>query len=96
MNPVELSELVKSGDIPWEFTDQYDRVYKRDQRALASLNKTLETDYKAVYRTDYNYKSQWKANDIDLDCGDVYVVTKSNRLLHLNNSEWFFIDEVKK
>ncbi len=64
-------------------------VFKKDNRARASLNKTLETTYKAVYRLESKYKSsQWSADDIDLSGEDFYIVTASGKILSHTNSEW--------
>lgn len=91
-----LPKLLQSGEeIPWEIVDEFDTIYKRDQRALTSLNKTLSVNFRAVFREERHYKSQWKADDIDFDCGWVYIVTSEFKVVVMSNSEWFSISEVK-
>jgi len=76
-----------------EFTDGYS-VFKKDNRAKASLNKTLETNYKAVYRKDSSYKSQWKSSSIDWSGEKFYAVTQKGKVIEFSNSEWAWFKEV--
>ena len=83
-------------ELPWEIKGEHGEVYKRDARALKSMNKALETNYKAVYRKELDYRQyQWKADDLSLDTGYMFVVTGSNRVLFISNSEWFSIEAMK-
>lgn len=75
-----------------EFTDGYD-TYKKDNRARTSLNKTLETNYKAVYRKETSYKEQWKESKIDWSGEEFWAVTAKDRLLRFSNSEWAWFEE---
>lgn len=59
-----------------------------DRRATVSLNKTLETEYVAVYRYANAYKRQWRADAVDWSTENFVVVTKTGRLLIFTNSEW--------
>lgn len=88
-----LSEIKDFTDV-LEFTDGYS-TYVKDNRARASLNKTLETNYKAVYRHNDVYKRQWRQNDIDWDGEKFYVVTTSGKVLEFINSEWGGVGEFK-
>jgi len=81
------SKYFETTDLPLEIMDGY-ATYKKDNRACKSLNSTLETNYKAVYRTEFYYGKQWKRNDIDWGGEVFYVVTGKNRLLTFTNSEW--------
>ena len=78
-----------------EFTDGYYK-FKKDNRARASLNKTLETNYKAVYRQDTSYKTQWKAEDVNWSCETFFAVTEKGRLIEFKNSEWASLKVVIK
>jgi hypothetical protein len=78
-----------------EFTDGYYK-FKKDNRARASLNKTLETNYKAVYRQDTCYKDQWKNECIDFSGETFYVVTENGRLIEFKNSVWAWIEVMNK
>lgn len=67
-------------------------VFKKDNRARASLNKTLETNYRAVYRQASEYDRQWKAGDISW-CGEQFhAITEKGKLLSFYNSEWGGVD----
>lgn len=94
---IGLRKLVNAGDeLPQEVIDSYGHyIYKRDYRAVKSLNKTLGTNFVAVYRNSLYYRDQMKANDISIDTGDTYVVTADKRLVRFTNSEWFAIEEIK-
>lgn len=85
---ISYDEFIKNpGDVV-EFKHAYG-VFKKDNRARASLNKTLETSYKAVYRLESKYKnSQWSADDLDLSGEEFYVITSTGKILHHTNSEW--------
>lgn len=76
-----------------EFTDGYS-VFKKDNRARSSLNKTLETNYRAVYREHTHYKTQWKHSNIDWSGEKFYAVTEKGRIIKFSNSEWAFIKKI--
>lgn len=78
-----------------EFTDGYYK-FKKDNRARATLNKVLETNYKAVYRQETCYKDQWNAGNIDFSGETFYVLTERGRLIEFKNSEWAWIEVVSK
>lgn len=88
---LELKSIKDFTDV-LEFTDGY-HVYKKDNRARTSLNKTLETCYKAVYRQESAYTKQWKSGDIDWSGEEFWVVTAKGRTVRFHNSEWAFFDE---
>ncbi|MNQ25268.1 hypothetical protein D3C85_384830 [compost metagenome] len=89
---IQLKDIKDFTDV-LEFSADY-YVYKKDNRARSSLNKTLETNYKAVYRKETSYKSQWKQNDIDFSGETFYVITEKGRILRFGKSEWADIKEV--
>lgn len=91
---IDLKDIKDFTDV-LEFCADY-TSYKKDNRARASLNKTLETNYKAVYRKDTNYKSEWKQSNVDFSGECFYVVTEKGRLLKFSNSEWTSIQEISK
>lgn len=83
-------------DLPLEIKDNY-RTYKLDVRAKHSLNKTLDTDFIAVYRDVEEYaRGQWEADKLDWSGENVYLVTRRNKVLHLVNSEWSSFAKVSK
>lgn len=83
-------------DETWEFKTEYGDIYKRDNRARESLNKLLETEYKAVFRHERNYKKQWNKKDTDWSSEDFFVLTKTDRVIKFSNSEWAYFKEVVK
>lgn len=91
---MDIKELVKytSGvfdpvDMPLTVTDQ-NYSYKLDTRAKYSLNKTLDTEFVAVYREEEHYNRQWKADDLSWDTEHVLLVTKRGKVICMFNSEW--------
>ena len=84
----------KFGALVNTFNDGHE-TFKKDTRAKNSLNKLLNTDFKAVYRQEGNYKKfQWKHNKIDC-CGEkFYVVTSKDKVVEMFNSEWCWFKEV--
>lgn len=89
-----LKEIKDWSDV-LEFKDEYGQIFKKDNRARASLNKTLDTNFKAVFRNQFAYSEQWKAGDVDW-CGEtVYVLTHKDKLVRFTNSEWASFKEVK-
>lgn len=89
--------LQDGGEIPWGIVDELDIYkYKRDKRALNTLNKVLGTSYLAVFRKVFEVKNgQWSAKALSLDTDNVYIVTSDFRVLKFNNSEWFTITSVE-
>lgn len=71
-----------------EFSVDFGGIFKKDNRARASLNKTLETNYRAVFRHESVYKDQWKSGGINWSGEDFYALTEKGRILHFSNSEW--------
>lgn len=69
------------------FTDN-GYVFKKDSHACKSLNKTLETEYKSVYRQSDQIKNKWKTDNISWDSEQFHVVTAKGKLLSFYNSEW--------
>lgn len=92
---IQLKDITDFTDI-LEFSADYGTTYKKDNRARASLNKTLETNYKAVYRKDTDFKSQWRKDNLDFSGECFYVVTEKGRLLKFINSEWASVKEINK
>ena len=67
----------------------YDSVLVKCNKSKNALNKTLETNFKCVYRTKLNIENNpWKENNIDWDAEYIVVVTASNKVLFFTNSEW--------
>ena len=71
-----------------EFSVDFGGIFKKDNRARTSLNKTLETNYRAVFRGEKVYKEQWKSGSIDWSGEDFYAITEKGRVLYFSNSEW--------
>jgi hypothetical protein len=58
-------------------------------KSRKALNKTLETNFKSVYRKKfYVENNKWSENDIGWDAEDFVVVTPSDKVLFFTNSEW--------
>lgn len=91
------NHLKNGGSLPNRIVDEADIYkYKRDQRACNTLNKVLDTNYKAVYRRDTIYtREQWNAKHLSIETGDVLVVKQDNSVITLRNSEWFSVSPVK-
>lgn len=91
--------LKEGGALPNDIVDEPDIYkYKRDQRACNTLNKVLDTDYKAVYRRDRwteRGAQQWNAKHLSMESGDVFIVKKDNTVIILRNSEWFSIAPIE-
>lgn len=93
-NMKALKEIKDWSDVV-EFKDEYGQMFKKDNRARASLNKTLDTNFKAVFRSQFAYSEQWKAGDVDW-CGEtVYVLTHKDKVVRFTNSEWASFKGVK-
>lgn len=92
---ITCEEFLKNPQNVLEFRTRYDGVFKKDNRARASLNATLETNYVAVFRTEENYKGQWKKDNIDLSGEQFYIITAKGKVLYHTNSEWGSIGVAK-
>lgn len=68
----------------------YGDEFVKCNKAKRALNKTLETDYKAVYRKKSTIKNagDWKVDDVDWDGEEFFVITAADRVLMFTNSEW--------
>lgn len=98
MNVSYLENHLKAGGhIPNDIVDERDIYkYKRDKRAQNTINKALDTNYKAVFRRDYEVRNgQWSSKHVQIDTGSVFIVTSDNRVLHFSNSEWFSISPIE-
>jgi hypothetical protein len=76
----------------------YDKEFVKCSKARKALNKTLETNYRAVYRNrlhvkDSNYN--WKEDHVDWDGEQFFAVTASGKLLSFTNSEWGGVELAK-
>lgn len=76
------------GDLVPRFKDKYGCTFIKDTRAKNSLNKLLETSYKAVYRMESEYENQWYNKRVQWDSESFYIVTQKNRIICMDNSEW--------
>lgn len=90
---IELKDIKDFTDV-LEFTNGYS-FFKKDNKARAVLNKTLETNYKFVYRWNRKMSEPWKENNIDWSGEEFYVVTERNKILRFGNSEWAFFGTEK-
>lgn len=82
---IEFNDFLKNPEDVLEFRHAYG-VFKKDDKARSSLNKTLETEYRAVYRLEG--ATPWEDGNIDWDGETFYILTKKGRVLHHANSEW--------
>lgn len=100
---MDIEELVKltSGifdrtELPLRVKDSH-YSFKLDNRAKHSLNKTLDSDFIAVYRQEEDYiAGQWGEGKLDWSTERVYVVTKRGNVVMFTNSEWACFEKVKK
>jgi hypothetical protein len=91
----EIVSQIKDG-LPSRIRDEYDNWYVRDKRACNTMNKVLETNYKAVYRCLREYEqSQLSSKELHIDTGYTFVVTSKDRILFMSNSEWMSIKDLK-
>lgn len=65
-----------------------DTYYESDDAFLAVLNRTLETEYVAIYKEKSNSFEDSVVDDVSFDSKNFYVITKNGKLLHFSNSEW--------
>lgn len=92
MSTLSYEEFLKANDKTQvsSFSCEGDEFIKCT-KAKKALNKTLETNYQAVYRErrcvkDSNYL--WKEDDVDWDGEHFFAVTASGKVLSFRNSEW--------
>lgn len=76
-----------------EFKDEWGDLFKKDNRARESLNKTLDVKFKAVYRKATCYKNGWKSDKIDLSDEKFFILTEKGKLVSMVNSEWSFLEK---
>lgn len=79
--------LLENGKPIDKFSHMY-TTYKRDNRAVNSLNKVLGTDFLAVYRDIKNYWKQWSSPELDLSNETFYILRKDGKVVEMSNSEW--------
>lgn len=70
--------------------------FKRDMRATNTLNKLIGADFRAVYREERKYNTQWKAHRVDCSGETIYVLRKDNKVFSMSNSEWCSIALMEK
>ncbi len=96
MNIEELDLLTSRAfdltELPLQLKDG-DYTYKLDNKAKWALNKTLDTDFKAVYRQEGH---EWETRDIDWSGERVYAVTAKGNVVRFTNSELAFFKKVSK
>jgi len=85
---INFDEFLKSPQDVLEFKHNFYGIFKKDNRARESLNKTLETKYKAVYRKDTEYRKQWRFEGINWSGETFFILTEKGRILEHTNSEW--------
>jgi len=61
-------------------------VFRKDNKSRTAINKTLETEYKAVYRRDGN--KAWNEGNIEWDGEIFFILTRKGKILCHTNSEW--------
>lgn len=94
MNVSYLENHLKAGgSLPNGIVDEPDIYkYKRDKRALNTLNKVMGTSFIAVYRHSNEIaRRQWCAKDLHIDTGNTFVVRADNTIFTMQNSEWFTV-----
>jgi len=99
MNVNGMLEILKNKDfdilsLPLEFDVLFHGKFRLDNRAKKVLNKTMDTDFIAVYRGYDYYSEQWKGDSISWDAEHVYIVTSKRKLIGMYNSEWASIEKV--
>lgn len=79
-----------------KFLDKWDTEYFMDKRACNTLNKILNTKFKAVYREGGNFKGrQWSFPTVNMDFETVYILRDDDKVVSMQVSEWFIIDMEK-
>lgn len=82
---IDYEEFLKTPEDVLEFRHPRG-VFKKDNPARAVLNKTLETEYRAVYRIASN--EAWTEGNINW-CGETFfILTRKGKILEHTNSEW--------
>ena len=83
-------ELTLNGIPVSSFTGEYGYEYVIDKRACNSLNKVLNSDFKAVYRKGENLnENQWGFPSINMDFETVYILRDDDKVVSMQISEWF-------
>lgn len=90
-----LEDLKSNANEVFEFK-YCEEIYKRDPKALKTLNNLLDANFKLAFRRDYLVDKKTKENtdSIHLDSEDVFVVTKKGKVVNIQNSEWLEIYKV--
>lgn len=83
-------KLTLNGKPVSSFTGEYGYEYIVDKRACNSLNKVLNTNFKAVYRKGDNLnENQWSFPSISMDFETVYILRDDDKVVSMQVSEWF-------
>lgn len=82
---IDYEEFLRNPEDVLEFRHPWG-VFKKDNKARSTLNATLETDYKAVYRKED--QKLWVAGNIDWDGETFFILTRRGRVLSHTNPEW--------
>lgn len=85
-----IMKLILDGKPVSSFTGEYGYKYVIDKRACNSLNKVLNTNFKAVYRKGDNLnENQWSFPNISMDFETVYILRDDDKVVSMAVSEWF-------
>ena len=83
-------KLTINGKPVSSFTGEHGYEYFIDKRACNTLNKVLNTDFKAVYRKGENLnENQWSFPNISMDFETVYILRDDDKVVSMRVSEWF-------
>lgn len=82
--------IILDGKPVKKIIDKYCNDYFIDKRACNTLNKVLNTKFKAVYREESKLKSkQWSFPNINMDFETIYILRDDDKLVSMQVSEWF-------
>ena len=82
--------LILDGNPVVKFTDEHGYEYKIDKRACNTINKILNTKFKAVYRRGNSLNNrQWSFPEINMDFEDIIILRDDNKVISMRVSEWF-------
>lgn len=82
--------IILDGKPVKKIIDKYCNDYSIDKRACNTLNKVLNTKFKAVYREESKLKSnQWSFPNINMDFETIYILREDDKLVSMQVSEWF-------
>lgn len=85
-------KLVLDGIPINEFIGEHGYEYKIDKRACNTINKMLNTKFKAVYRRGNSLNNrQWSFPEISMDFENVFILRDDNRVVSMRVSEWFML-----